>query len=540
MRISNISIANHHRVDDVELEIRDHAVFVGPNAIGKSTILKLLDLVLGATWGSLVASLDITQLRDPNQPLVVEVKLEHFDETEKAHFADKIEVGTGTNAGKSWLTARLSASVSDTDPDRLEIRRDFVKPSVKDMSISRNDLSQIGWSYLPANRSPDRELGTGRTSAVRTLLEAVTLDDAEASGIGAALRSLSEALAGSAALGELRNVLAAGLSSVYPTPVSMDDVSIDLPRSTAEEPLADLDVQVDRGRGAVPLAAQSDGLRSLTTVAVQLLSQRSSKILAVDEPEIHLHPRSQASLAKLLILSGGQSVIATHAAPVLSQFLPEQAIALSDEGCGQLAREHFLDYPKQYQHWWVDSALEPLTAASIVFVEGVSDRIIVSTVAACLGFDLDKHNVAIVPLNGAGSFIPAIRLFGPRGFGKRLLGLVDDAEARFPADALGITVAELDAHDFLTSSVDLEDEYTRSLGAQETVALLLGSQFFSEKQILSNTGAPALDSVSGKHVAEFARKNKVEAATAIASGLTRDQARSIVTVVELVRRAAQQ
>ncbi|WP_419863632.1 ATP-dependent nuclease [Candidatus Poriferisodalis sp.] len=540
MRISRISISNHHRVDDVDIEVRDHVVFVGPNAIGKSTILRLLDLVLGATWGSLAASLDAGQLRDPEHPLVVEVRLEHFDDSEKAHFADKIEVGTGSNEGNSWLTARLSASVSSVDPDRLEIHRDFVKPSVKDMSISRDDLIQIGWSYLAANRSPDRELGSGRTSAVRSLLSAVALDDTGASDIGQALSGLSEALVRSTALGELRTELAVGLSSVYPTPLSPDDVSIDLPRSTTEEPLADLDVKVDRGLGAVPLAAQSDGLRSLTTVAVQLLARKSSKIIAIDEPEIHLHPRSQASLAKLLILSKGQSVIATHAAPVLSQYLPEHAVALSHQGCGQLARAHFAGNTKHYQHWWVDSALEPLTAESIVFVEGVSDRIIFSAIAAHLGIDLNKLNVTVVPLNGAGNFAPAIRLFGTLGFGKRLLGLVDDAEAHLPAKALDIAIGDLKAHDFFVSSVDLEDEYTRSLGVTDTVALLTGSQLFSEGQILASAGVSALSSLTAEDVAEFARRNKVEAATAIASDFTSVQASSIRTVVELVKRAARQ
>lgn len=538
MKITKIRISNHQRVVDLNVDVRDHAVLVGPNAVGKSTVLRLLDGLLGASWGQLVGSLDPAQLRDVSEPMVVEVQLQGLDADDIAHFADKLEVGTGAEVGAVSLTMRLVATVSTIDPERLDIERSFVKPLVEDAAVSRDDLRQIGWAFLPASRSPDRDLGTGRTSAVRSLLRAVSLDAAEAEAIEDALTELSTALRASPSLATLRHELAKELSGLFPEPIDKDEIAIDLPSSTIDEPLNDVDVQLDRGGVKVPLSAQSDGLRSLAVVAVQLLARRSARILAIDEPEIHLHPRGQANLAALLASAPGQRIVATHAPSVLAKFAPAHAVAVTTGGVRQLAAASFAGDPKRFQHWWVDSALEPLTADRILFVEGISDRILIHAVARLLGHDLDHRGVTVVALNGAGNFRPAIRLFGPTGFGIRLLGMVDQNEATIPADALGVAVADLPNHDVLTCYADLEEEYATAIGVVNTVALLTQSGLFTEGGIKAATSASTIAAISASDLAEHVlRKKKVEAAAALSDGMTAAHAATLATVNDLVQRA---
>lgn len=537
MRISQIAISNHSRVADLDVEVREHAVFVGPNAVGKSTALRLLDCALGASWSHLAAALDASQLRDEAKPMVVEVRLEDLDADDRAHFADKVEVGTGAASGSAWLTIRLRASVSPVDPERLDFDRSFVKPKVDDAPVSRDDLSRIGWVFLPASRSPDRELGSGRSSAVRSLLRAVSLDPGEAKAIEDAAAALSAALEVAPSLESVRANLASELSGLFPEPVDKSDIAIDLPSSATDDPLGDVDVQLDRGGRRTPLSAQSDGLRSLSVVAVQLLARRSARILAIDEPEIHLHPRGQANLGRLLASAPGQRLVATHAPSVLARFNPAHAVAVTADGARQLSGAALVGDPKRYHHWWVDSALEPLTADRIVLVEGISDRIVACAVADLLGHQLDRCGVSVVSLNGAGNFVPAIRLFGPAGFGIRLLGLVDKNEERFPASALGVSEADLWSNDVLTCHADLEEEYATALGVVDTVALLAGSGLFTEAAILSATGAASVGALSVADLAAFLRKNKVEAAAALAAGMSATHARKLTTVKELLDRA---
>jgi len=48
MRIDHIEMSNHSRIRDLRLDVRGHAVIVGANDVGKSSILRLLNLLLRA------------------------------------------------------------------------------------------------------------------------------------------------------------------------------------------------------------------------------------------------------------------------------------------------------------------------------------------------------------------------------------------------------------------------------------------------------------------------------------------------------------
>lgn len=538
MRIASISITNHRRVVDLTIEVRDHAVLVGPNGAGKSTVLRLVDLVLGSSWSQVVATLEKSHLRDQNKPLVVEVRLEGLDKDDLAHFESKVEVGTAGSEQQTWLTARLTANVSVADPDRLDISRVFAKPKVADLSITRGDQRQIGWTYLPANRSPDRDIGGGRASVTRALLQALSLDESESDAIQVSAKQLGLTLKNTASLQTLRRDLAAQLSLLLPDPVGTDELAIDLPSASLDEPLSDVDVQFDRDGERSTLAAQSDGLRSLTVVAVQLLARTTARILAIDEPEVHLHPRGQASLAALLASAPGQRLVATHAPAVLCEFQPTHAVAITRAGARQLAAAPFGTNVKQLHHWWVDGAVEPLTAERVIFVEGLSDRILVKRVAALLGHDLNRAGVSVVSLGGVNNFGPSLQLFGPAGFGVSALGLVDANEAHVAAAALGIDQANLASHDILVCDPDLEAEYAAALGDDFVRRLMIDSGVFSLQYLQGKSttgGDPML--IAGKDLVAALRGRKVEAAATLAEAMTVDQASNLGKLKAIVDRA---
>jgi putative ATP-dependent endonuclease of the OLD family len=134
--------------------------------------------------------------------------------------------------------------------------------------------------------------------------------------------------------------------------------------------------------------------------------------------------------------------------------------------------------------------------------------------------------------------VSAIELFGPDGFGLSILGLVDEAEAPIPAKALGIEVADLEGHGVFTCCTDLEDEYLQALGLQECLRLLTESSHFSEGQILRMCGVGELALVNHDALlTRVLRNDKVTSATAVAAGLTLEQARAIPAVAALMAEA---
>ena len=95
---------------------------------------------------------------------------------------------------------------------------------------------------------------------------------------------------------------------------------------------------------------------------------------------------------------------------------------------------------------------------AVVFVEGISDRLVLEAVASKLGLDLD--GIEIVPIGGA----QAIRRAAAEHVGERLLGLCDAGEERYFRRVLGDATFVCDK--------DIEDELLRALGPERAEALI--------------------------------------------------------------------
>ena len=57
MRLTRFKVENHRRLADLDIEVRDHLVLVGANDVGKSSLLRCLDLLLGASTAQLYSCL---------------------------------------------------------------------------------------------------------------------------------------------------------------------------------------------------------------------------------------------------------------------------------------------------------------------------------------------------------------------------------------------------------------------------------------------------------------------------------------------------
>ena len=124
------------------------------------------------------------------------------------------------------------------------------------------------------------------------------------------------------------------------------------------------------------------------------------------------------------------------------------------------------------------SAIPP-SAASVVFVEGMSDRRALETLAERRGRDLDAEGVAVVSIGGSKNIRRFMETYGPRGRDLRLAGLVDageegDFQRALERAGLGADLSHLDmeALGFYVCVADLEDELIRALGAASIERIL--------------------------------------------------------------------
>jgi putative ATP-dependent endonuclease of the OLD family len=315
--------------------------------------------------------------------------------------------------------------------------------------------------------------------------------------------------------------LANALTTALPDAVSEEDVRLVTESDSEDDPLGGVTIGLRRAGLISRLTEQSDGVQTLSTLALLSMAHRQSNIVGIDEPETHLHPTACRAVGSLLRRQTGQRVIATHSSHLASQFAPLELVAL---GPDRVARQITPAVPaaqaKFIARWWDSSLIEPLTARKVAVVEGAADRVLVQGAAAATNTPLDQMDVAVVELGGAGNFNTVYRFLGPDGFGVPLFGLCDEDHRSAWAAAIGVADQGLEAEGFRVANPDLEAEYVSSLGVPRVFELLVGSALFTDAEILQSCQVTDVAAISAGGLIEFCRAKKVMAAAGVASQLT--------------------
>lgn len=529
MRISRVVITNHSRIQDLDIDIRRHAVIVGANDVGKSSILRILNLTLGTSTTGLYQALTPGDLRDPDKPMVVSVWWTDFTEQNRSSFPDEISIAEDQETESLWV--QMLVEIHPENVDEITVRRWFPESGHEHVP-SREQLEEFGWRYLRATRGSS--MIEGAHSPVRALLAAADLGKNE-ENLKNLLNQFNEELSGDESVIELLNRVANHLNRAMPRNVSRDDFAVRSVTDPSNDVLQDVSIFLNRDGKQASLLEQSDGVRQLMSMTLFDLAEGTANVLAIDEPELHLHPTSQRTAADLLSGEGNQKIIVTHSPYILHRFEPAEVIAVDRHGkCHQIKPIQFSKIEKVRAHWWSPRLLEALTSRFVIVVEGDADRVIVEAVAEALGVDLDRLGAVVIELDGAEKFKNIFPLVGPDGFGPTILGLVDEKESSKWVNAFGKKPTTIVDKKIFISAVDLEDEYTRALGGPASVRALVDSGLYREDRILQAAKVLKLDDVTPEAVAKFCRNKKVDAARCIAEALSKETAEKIGSVSRLL------
>ncbi|BAS11753.1 protein involved in chromosome condensation [Arthrobacter sp. Hiyo8] len=142
MRLSRIEIKNHSRIQDLDLGVRRHAVIVGANDVGKSSILRMLNLLLGASTAGLYQSLTPADLRDLEQPLVVNAWWAHFTGKNRRPFPSEISIGSDQVSEYLWV--QMIVEAHPEDEEAVTVRRRFPKAAMSEGPAASSWRSSVG------------------------------------------------------------------------------------------------------------------------------------------------------------------------------------------------------------------------------------------------------------------------------------------------------------------------------------------------------------------------------------------------------------
>jgi putative ATP-dependent endonuclease of OLD family len=511
MRISRISCANFRRVHDFSIDVGRHLVLVGPNDSGKSSILRMLDSTLSRSYS---LNLQPKDFADRAKPISFEVTLCDLSDQERIAFVDEID-----RSAELTLRIRLEVTIDQVD-GTVNWQRVF--PDFEYTPVAAKRLDDIGWAFVAATRVLSRNLQAQRGGPLWNLLASMDLGDL--SGVKAAMDAYRDALQDDPSLRELKTGLAEALNATLPREVTAEDLVLIAGGRVDANPLANVQIAFDDDGDLTGLDEQSDGIRALADLALRSVGNSSAQIVGIDEPELHLHPPAQRGIGRLLARNSVQQVLATNSANLLSQFAPTDVAAINP-------KHHLRTLPAGapastatfVARWWAQPMIEPLTASRLIVVEGVTDRIVLLACAEAMGRDLDRHAIATYDLDGASSITSVVQLYGSKGFDIPLLGLVDEDHQVEWADAFGVALQDLASTNVQVCVPDLEGHIVASLGADRTLEMLV-SGGVPERKI--RMGCQCLTgSILSSVLARWMRRNKKEAAVAIAGTITAEDAR---------------
>jgi putative ATP-dependent endonuclease of the OLD family len=359
MQISRLHIENFRSIKNLDIELGDTTVFIGPNNAGKSAILDAIRIVLTRRWGQRGTGFTEHDIHRPDErgdprtlpPVSITLTLE---EPESGSWdADMVaaleEVAAVTPYGRNILTLRVTCGWNP-EQEAFVPAWQFLDAAGQPMPERRRAINLTAFfSYLPlfwvdALRDAAEEFRPYSGYWGRLLKSVRIPDELEEealqtlSGLDARIVAADPRLNRIAdQIGQATHVAIGegpGAARVNTLPLAIEDM---LQRTG-------IVIRNEELRPWLPLSHHGQGLQSLAVIflmhaaALQQLSEGerpgAEPIFAIEEPEVHLHPQAARTLWNRVEALPGQKLVSTHS-PYFAQHVPLRDLRLVSLRGGQ-------------------------------------------------------------------------------------------------------------------------------------------------------------------------------------------------------------
>ena len=425
MRLRSVSIKNFRALADVTVELDDTTVLIGENNTGKTSFLEALKLCL-AQGASRRAdtfddydhhlSADEAQVGDAGD---TEITL-RFAETAisewPAEVTQAVSEAIVLDGDLQQVTLRVKSSKDLTTREMtptwefLDAAGNPLRPK-RGVTFVLRDLQQLKpFFYLSAVRDAAREFQP-RSSFWGPFLRNPNIADDVRKQLEEELDALNaKVIAADDKLRDVKERLekTGGIVSIRQT----DAVTIEAVPGRARDLLSRAQVSVSGRTGArLPMARHGAGTQSLSVLFLfeaflssmleKLYGPGSVPIVAIEEPEAHLHPAAARALWKAISDMPGQKLIATHSGDLLARVPLSNLRRFCHNGSGvevRRLRPGTLDKDDERKMALHVRATrgELLFARAWLLVEGATEVWLFEGAADVLGLDLERAGVRIV------------------------------------------------------------------------------------------------------------------------------------------------
>ena len=429
MFLRRVDIANFRGIKKLSLNLEETTVLIGENNTAKTSILDAIQLCLNRGvrgQAQNFSEYDYHLADKTSQPVdsdPIEITL-HFAEQKEGEWPDEITQmlaeGVQVDAkGLQSVTLRVTSRYDEAVNDFI-VNREFLdlagKPLIK--AKPARLLSQLQQLvpvfYLAALRDAAQEFKP-RSQFWGPFVRSVKVDPALRDELEKSLSELNQkVLEAHGSFDTVKERLKK--TSTFVPLDSKDPVRIEAIPGKVFDMLSRTQVLLTSKTGArLPIGRHGEGTQSLAVICLFdafLQSQLEGKydklagpILALEEPEAHLHPSAIRAVGKMLQEFKGQKLIATHSGDLVSSVPLSSLRRLCRRGGAITVRQIeegtlSADEISKLNYYVRETRGKLIFARCWLFVEGESDWIIYNECARLCGHDLISEGVYCVEHRG--------------------------------------------------------------------------------------------------------------------------------------------
>ena len=411
--VTEVRVSNFRSLANIEVRLSDLTVLIGANNAGKTSFLDALFSAIGA--GRKILGQDDVHLATgeafppKDRQVIIDVRIRPIDNHGKV--AEKFPEGSfwtalwGTGIAPDEVdftesmsfrtTLAWSLAKGDYGVERKFLKEwrpfnDWLATPTQDKALTAAQLEPIALHYIDAKRDLEDDLRR-QGSFWRRMTDDLGLSKAEVDELEAALSGINQQIVEKS---EILKHLKTNLEDLQFV-VSADNAGIEI--APIARRLRDLSKGVDVslstvGAQSFPLARHGMGTRSLASLLVfrAFASWRNMNakkggdqvhsILALEEPESHLHPQAQRSLFSHIKNISGQRVVSTHSPYFAGQAQLEDLRLFIKKGGDTVVTELNLselekeDDKRKLQDSVIESRGDILFARVVVLFEGQTEE----------------------------------------------------------------------------------------------------------------------------------------------------------------------
>lgn len=477
--ISRVKIKNYRNFKDVDVRLGHKQIIIGENNVGKTNFLKALQLILDPTLSDEDRMLEESDFNDTlvnpmenKEEIVIEVYIENYSNN-KTILTVFQDATVKNEKGKEVLKLTYRFFPYIDDAGNIEYQYNIFKGNDETKKFGSYERKYLNLKVIKALRDVESEIRNSRTSPIQRMLKDYAIDKKDLERIAEEYRKNGEEILNLDELVDLTN----NINKRFGTILGSDDFDVSLQameispgrvlsslkllmaqRHTSDISLGlnnilyiSMILQILQDK-TVPSLIKEDKYNELIVLAggdivkdtyeqsqnrnyflkegisdvqhKKLYSFMSKNmpisnavtILAIEEPEAHLHPVNQRLIYKDVIQNSNNSVLLTTHSTHITAIAPINSIVhLHNDGTKgteihataamPMDEGEFLDVER-----YLDVKRgEIYLGKAVLLVEGIAEEYLVPRFAELLGKPLDEKGIIVCNINCT-NFTPYVKL----------------------------------------------------------------------------------------------------------------------------------